>query len=214
MSGSRPPETYGARRAGGPATVAGNRRGSGKPTSGAGGGGRSGTNEKASITVRIATGERIGWSWSPPRTSSGCAAGLIRAFDVGRRGIAGSAEPGAFGTLLFTRGLPDANTLEETHIRSWEGAAMNFEGKAGRKVHGSEQERGQEVHVRAGEVELGIGIVDEVTSGGGNAVWIFFPGAAPRRLPTDHGSIEFTVLESDPGPRITDIVSTEMLRRN
>ena len=65
--------------------------------------------------------------------------------------------------------------------------------------------RGQEVHVRAGEEDLGIGIVDEVTSGA-DAVWIFFPGAAPRRLPTDHGSIEFTVLESEPGPRSTAMV--------
>lgn len=74
---------------------------------------------------------------------------------------------------------------------------MNFEGKTGRNVHGSELKRGQEVHVRAGEQELGIGIVDELADGTGDAVWIFFPGAAPRRLPTDHGSIEFTVLEPD-----------------
>ncbi|MET4094257.1 hypothetical protein [Arthrobacter sp. UYCu712] len=41
---------------------------------------------------------------------------------------------------------------------------------------------------------MGIGIVDEVTAGGGDAVWIFFPGGTPRRLPTHHDSIELIVL--------------------
>ena len=36
---------------------------------------------------------------------------------------------------------------------------------------------------------------DEVTVDG--AVWIFFAGTAPRRIPTDHASAEFTVLESE-----------------
>jgi hypothetical protein len=38
--------------------------------------------------------------------------------------------------------------------------------------------------------------VDE-PSDGGNAVWIFFSGAVPRRLYTDIGLTEFTVLESE-----------------
>ena len=74
---------------------------------------------------------------------------------------------------------------------------MNFEGKSGRNVHGSELKRGQEVRVRVGDQDLGIGIVDELTADGGDAVWIFFTGTAPRRLPTDHYSTEFTVLESE-----------------
>lgn len=74
---------------------------------------------------------------------------------------------------------------------------MSFEGKSGRNVHGSELKRGQEVRVRVGDQGLGVGVVDEVTVDGGNAVWIFFPGAAPRRVPTDHASTEFTVLESE-----------------
>lgn len=72
---------------------------------------------------------------------------------------------------------------------------MSFEGKSGRNVHGSELKRGQEVRVRVGDQDLGVGIVDEVTVDGGNAVWIFFAGSAPRRVPTDHGLTEFTVLE-------------------
>ena len=74
---------------------------------------------------------------------------------------------------------------------------MSFEGKSGRNVHGSELKRGQEVRVRVGDQDLGIGIVDEPTVDGGGAVWIFFPGTAPRRIPTDHASTEFTVLESE-----------------
>ncbi|WCI08196.1 hypothetical protein PJ267_17350 [Arthrobacter sp. OVS8] len=64
-------------------------------------------------------------------------------------------------------------------------------------MHGSELRRGQEVRVRVGDQDLGVGIVDEVTVDGGNAVWIFFSGSVPRRVPTDHHSTEFTVLESD-----------------
>lgn len=52
---------------------------------------------------------------------------------------------------------------------------MNFEGKAGRNVHASELRRGQEVYIRVGEEESGMGIVDEVTDGG-MAVWIFSRG--------------------------------------
>ncbi|WP_144671514.1 hypothetical protein [Arthrobacter sp. U41] len=74
---------------------------------------------------------------------------------------------------------------------------MSFEGKSGRNVHGSELRRGQEVRVRVGDQDLGVGIVDEVTADGGNAVWIFFSGSVPRRVPTDHGSTEFTVLEPE-----------------
>lgn len=74
---------------------------------------------------------------------------------------------------------------------------MNLEGKSGRNVHWSELKRGQTVHVRVGDDDLGIGIVDELASNGANAVWIFFPGTAPRRLATDTASIEFTVLESE-----------------
>lgn len=91
---------------------------------------------------------------------------------------------------------------------------MSIEGKTGRNVHGSELQRGQEVHVRVGEEELGIGIVDEVTANGGDAVWIFFPGAAPRRLATDLGSIEFTVMESDSGPLGAAIAAPERMQRN
>jgi hypothetical protein len=74
---------------------------------------------------------------------------------------------------------------------------MDFEGKSGRNVHGSELKRGQQVRVRVGDEDLGIGIVDELTAHGGDAVWIFFRGTAPRRLPTDNDSTEFTVLESE-----------------
>lgn len=74
---------------------------------------------------------------------------------------------------------------------------MSFEGKSGRNVHGSELKRGQEVRVRLGDQDLGVGIVDEVTADGGGAVWIFFAGAAPRRIPTGHASTEFTVLEPE-----------------
>ena len=74
---------------------------------------------------------------------------------------------------------------------------MSFEGKSGRNVHGSELKRGQEVRVRVGDQDLGVGIVDEVTVDGGNAVWIFFSGSVPRRVPTDHDSTEFTLLESE-----------------
>jgi hypothetical protein len=73
---------------------------------------------------------------------------------------------------------------------------MNFAGRTGRNVHGSELKRGQEVRVRLGDEDLGFGIVDEL-SDGGNAVWIFFSGAMPRRLSTGNGSTEFTVLESE-----------------
>lgn len=73
---------------------------------------------------------------------------------------------------------------------------MIFEGKSGRNVHGSELKRGQEVRVRVGDQDLGIGIVDEAAVGGGG-VWIFFAGAAPRRIPTDNATTEFTVLESE-----------------
>ncbi|HEX9086285.1 MAG TPA: hypothetical protein VF867_02010 [Arthrobacter sp.] len=76
---------------------------------------------------------------------------------------------------------------------------MNFTGKTGRNVHGSELKRGQEVHVRVGGEDLGIGVVDEL-SDGGNAVWIFFSGTAPRCMSTDSGSVEFTVLESEDRP--------------
>ena len=58
---------------------------------------------------------------------------------------------------------------------------------------GANSRRGQEVRVRVGDQDLGVGIVDEVTVDGGNAVWIFFSGSAPRRVPTDHGSTEFTI---------------------
>ena len=51
------------------------------------------------------------------------------------------------------------------------------------------------IRVRVGDQDLGVGVVDEVTVDGGNAVWIFFPGSAPRRIPTDQGATEFTVLE-------------------
>lgn len=74
---------------------------------------------------------------------------------------------------------------------------MSFEGKSGRNVHGSELKRGQEVRVRLGDQDLGVGIVDEVTAEGGGAVWIFFAGTVPRRIPTGHASTEFTVLESE-----------------
>lgn len=74
---------------------------------------------------------------------------------------------------------------------------MNFEGKTGRNVHGSELKRGQQVRVRVGDEDLGIGIVDELTAHGGDAVWIFFPGIAPRRLPADNNLTEFTVLEPE-----------------
>lgn len=87
--------------------------------------------------------------------------------------------------------------MQGTHLRLWEGTAMNFEGKTGRNVHGSELKRGQEVRVRVGDEELGIGVVDELSADGGNAVWIFFPGSGPRSIATDNDSTEFTVLESD-----------------
>jgi hypothetical protein len=73
---------------------------------------------------------------------------------------------------------------------------MNFAGKTGRNVHGSELKRGQEVRVRLGDEDLGFGVVDEL-SDGGNSVWIFFPGAVPRRLSTRNEATEFTVLESE-----------------
>lgn len=73
---------------------------------------------------------------------------------------------------------------------------MNFAGKTGRNVHGSELKRGREVGVRVYDADLGVGIVDEL-SDGGNAVWIFFSGTAPRWLPTDSASTEFTLLESE-----------------
>ena len=85
----------------------------------------------------------------------------------------------------------------EDLLRLWEGAAMNFEGKSGRNVHGSDLKRGQAVRVRDGDEDLGIGVVDELATDGANAVWIFFTGNTPRRLPTDKDSIEFTVLESE-----------------
>lgn len=36
-----------------------------------------------------------------------------------------------------------------------------------------------------------------LTAAGGDTVWIYFSGTAPRRLPTNHASTEFTVLESE-----------------
>ena len=62
---------------------------------------------------------------------------------------------------------------------------------------GANCKRGQEVRVRVGDQDLGVGVVDEVTVDGGSAVWIFFSGSAPRRVPTDDDSTEFTVLESE-----------------
>jgi hypothetical protein len=92
---------------------------------------------------------------------------------------------------------------------------MSFEGKSGRNVHGSELQRGQEVRVRVGDQDLGIGIVDEVAVDGGQAVWIFFSGTAPRRVPTDHASTEFTVLESEARYAFVDPVPrTELHRRS
>jgi hypothetical protein len=92
---------------------------------------------------------------------------------------------------------------------------MSFEGKSGRNVHGHELQRGQEVRVRVGDQDLGIGIVDEVTVDGGRAVWIFFSGAAPRRVPTDDDSTEFTVLESDaPYAYVDPLLRPELRRRS
>lgn len=99
--------------------------------------------------------------------------------------------------MLFTGGSPNALKLEAIHLRLGEGTAMNFEGKTGRNVHGSELKRGQEVRVRVDGEDLGLGIVDEFAADGGNAVWIYFSGTAPRRLATDNGSTEFTVLEAE-----------------
>lgn len=98
---------------------------------------------------------------------------------------------------LFTGGLPGAHRLERIHLRLWEGVAMNFEGKTGGNVHGSELKRGQVVRVRAGDEDLGIGIVDELAAGGVDAVWIFFFGTGPRLLPLGNEATEFTVLESE-----------------
>lgn len=92
---------------------------------------------------------------------------------------------------------------------------MSFEGKSRRNVHGRELQRGQEVRVRVGDQDLGIGIVDEVTVDGGRAVWIFFSGAAPRRVPTDDDSTEFTVLESDaPYAYVDPVLRPEVRRRS
>ena len=77
---------------------------------------------------------------------------------------------------------------------------MNLNGKTGRSVvHGTVLKPGQAVRVRVGAEDLGVGVVDEVTDGG-DAVWIFFFGAAPRRLTTGNDSTEFTVLGSDARP--------------
>lgn len=70
---------------------------------------------------------------------------------------------------------------------------MSF-GEQFRRVNGSELKRGQHVRARVGDQDLGVGVVDELTGDGG-AVWIFFPESGPRRVPTDHDSNEFTVLE-------------------
>lgn len=96
--------------------------------------------------------------------------------------------------MLFTGRLPVARTLEIIQLCLWEGAAMNFEEKTGRNVHGRDLKRGQVVRVRIGDEDLGIGIVDELAVDG---VWIFFFRTTPRLLPTDDGSTEFTVLESE-----------------
>lgn len=66
---------------------------------------------------------------------------------------------------------------------------MNFQGKTG-----SELKRGRQVRVRVGDEDLGICIFDEPTAHGNDAIWISFPRTAPRRLPPDNDTTEFTVL--------------------
>lgn len=56
-----------------------------------------------------------------------------------------------------------------------------------------ELRRDQEVHVRLGGQDLGTGRVDAVAEGG-EAVWVVFGGATPRRLFMIEDQAEFTVL--------------------
>lgn len=58
--------------------------------------------------------------------------------------------------------------------------------------------RGQDVHVRVGNEDLGHGRVDDLTDGG-DTVWIFFGGASPRRLFIEEDSAEFRVLPPSGG---------------
>ena len=36
-----------------------------------------------------------------------------------------------------------------------------------------------------------------LTAAGGDAVWIYFSATAPRRLPTNHATRDFTMVESE-----------------
>lgn len=56
--------------------------------------------------------------------------------------------------------------------------------------------RGQKVHVRAGDEDLGAGTIDDFTDDGG-AVWVIFGGATPRRMFIPEDEAEFIVVPSD-----------------
>jgi hypothetical protein len=70
---------------------------------------------------------------------------------------------------------------------------MQTSESAGTPVHQDELRSGQEVHVRLGSQDLGTGRVDAVTEDG-EAVWVIFGGATPRRLFLIDDQAEFTLL--------------------
>lgn len=63
----------------------------------------------------------------------------------------------------------------------------------GTPTHQGDLRSGQDVHVRLGSQDLGTGRVDVVTEDG-EAVWVIFGGATPRRLFLIEDPTEFTVL--------------------
>lgn len=70
---------------------------------------------------------------------------------------------------------------------------MHLEEKTGKLTHSGSLFRGQDVHVRVGNEDLGRGRVDDMTDGG-DTVWVYFGGATPRRLFIEEDSAEFRVL--------------------
>lgn len=60
-------------------------------------------------------------------------------------------------------------------------------------VDGTALRRGQDVMVRAGDEDLGTGVVDDFTEDG-SVVWVIFGGATPRRMFIPEDQARFTVL--------------------
>lgn len=70
---------------------------------------------------------------------------------------------------------------------------MGTDEMTGPPTHRSELLPEQDVHVRLGSRDLGVGKVDARTKDG-EIVWISFGGATPRRLLLEEDEADFTLL--------------------